>query len=76
MIKNVIFAMHYENNQRRPLSPSFFEMNFNQKVQDLLSLVLNSTPIFFWWISKYLMINRSMLFWTETKKSMLKIVLI
>ena len=29
-----------KNNQRRPLSPSFFEMNFNQKVEDFLSLVL------------------------------------
>ena len=46
-IKNVIFALHYENNQRRPLSPFFFEMNFNRKVEDLLSLALEQHPKIF-----------------------------
>ena len=39
--------MHYEKNQRRPLSPFFFEMNFNQKIEDLLLLALQKHPKIF-----------------------------
>ena len=74
MIKNVIFAKHYEKQSEATIESLFFlKWILIKKLKICCRWLWRSTLIFFWWISKSQPTNRSRLFWTETKKSTSKI---